>query len=126
MENAMTPIDQLALEAAKALNTEFDVVLAPQIWSRNISDQQIADLLAPFLRRAAESKWQPIETAPKDGTWVLIAGESGYGGYPLRAEVARCLPLFRPRSPWCNHAGDAFTDGGPEPTHWMPLPDAPR
>lgn len=27
---------------------------------------------------------------------------------------------------WNNHAGDAITDGGEEPTHWMPLPDAPE
>ena len=34
---------------------------------RHATDQELADLLAPFLRRAVESRWQPIATAPKDG-----------------------------------------------------------
>lgn len=65
---------------------------------------------------------QPIETAPRDGTWVLLFGPSGYTTTPLRCEVARWYPSYRPLNPWQNHSNDAFTDGGPEPTHWMPLP----
>lgn len=41
---------------------------------------------------------------------------------PLRCEVG-CWSKDKQR--WNDHAGDAFTDGGDEPTHWMPLPDAP-
>ena len=68
-------------------------------------------------------KWQPIETAPKDGTTIIA---------------------FRPTSPphiegMCWVADDDGTgdwywsyDGdGPgvhmvKPTHWMPLPEAPE
>lgn len=74
---------------------------------------------------SATMQWQPIETAPKDGTWVLIAGPSGYSTTPLRAEVGRYYPQFRPLNPWQTHADDAFTDGGPGPTHWIPLPEQP-
>jgi hypothetical protein len=66
--------------------------------------------------------WQPIETAPKDGSFILLAGPSGYRTTPLRVEVCRYLPAYRPLNPWQNHANDAFTDGGPSPTHWAPLP----
>lgn len=68
------------------------------------------------------SGWQPIETAPKDGTWLLLAGPSGYISTPLRVEVCHYDAEFRPLQPWVNHAGDSFLDGGNAPTAWMPLP----
>lgn len=70
-------------------------------------------------------EWKPIETAPKDGTFIILAGPSGYSSTPLRVEVARYYPEYRPRNPWQTHSNDAFTDGGDAPTHWMPLPPAP-
>ena len=71
-------------------------------------------------------KWQPIETAPRDGTFILLAGPSGYSTTPLRVEVCRYLPEYRPLNPWQNHSNDSFTDGGEPPTHWAPLPEMPR
>jgi hypothetical protein len=62
----MTPIDQLALEAAKALSEKWSVGKfthfcddAPDFDSAEI--QELAELLAPFLRRAVELKDQPRE-----------------------------------------------------------------
>lgn len=66
--------------------------------------------------------WQPIETAPKDGTYIILAAPSGYTGTPLRVEVCKYDAEYRPLQPWVNHSNDSFTDGGVEPTHWMPLP----
>lgn len=84
-------------------------------------------------------EWLPIETAPKDGTWILIGGSArqpqeydppnydlGYHEYGSRS-----LMMF------VGHWADGkytskFTDQwddyyGPEcPTHWMPLPKAPE
>ena len=70
--------------------------------------------------------WHPIESAPRDGTWILLAGPSGYTTTPLRAEVGRYYPQYRPLQPWQTHANDSFTDGGPLPTHWHPLPSLPN
>lgn len=66
--------------------------------------------------------WQPIETAPKDGTLVLICERGG------RRQVAK----------WCEGDWGAppcwwvqLTGRGPESyptldvTHWMPLPPPP-
>ena len=67
-------------------------------------------------------KLQPIATAPRDGTYVLLFGPSGYTTTPLRCEVCRYDAEYRPRQPWVNHSNDSFLDGGEAPTHWMPLP----
>lgn len=76
-------------------------------------------------RTTSELTWRPIKTAPRDGTWIVLAGPSGMTATPLRAEVARYYPAFRPLTPWQTHANESFTDGGPEPTHWLPLPQLP-
>jgi hypothetical protein len=73
-------------------------------------------------RKGLFVKLQPIETAPTDGTYILLFGPSGYIGTPLRCEVCRHNDKLRPHQPWVNHAGDSFTDGGESPTHWAPLP----
>ena len=62
------------------------------------------------------SGWLPIADAPKDGTWVLVAGPSGYTSSPIRIEVCRFIAPH-----WRNHADNLFTDGGDEPTHFLPL-----
>ena len=63
------------------------------------------------------SEWMPIETAPKDGTHIIV----GRPGKPVWAGV-RWRVMLRGRSRW-----DSFVGPVPfEPTHWMPLPDAPE
>lgn len=71
--------------------------------------------------------WQPIETAPKDGTWVLAYSPDAAGGdYP---------PVFIVQ--WRDD--DDYPDGGAwwldhdagfpvdaDPSHWMPLPPKPE
>ena len=59
-------------------------------------------------------QWQPIETAPRDGTKLLVFCETGIA-------VVHCFkpPLGSDR--WLT------VDGGYEiePTHWQPLPPPP-
>lgn len=55
-------------------------------------------------------EWQPIETAPRDGTEIL-----GYGrGY--------FWIVHWDRQHWSDY--DPITP--PEPTHWMSLPEPPK
>ena len=58
----------------------------------------------------SEQQWQPIETAPKDGTKVLA-----YDGFD-------CVVMH-----WNFASGDWYTESicCEEFTHWMPLPDPP-
>ena len=76
--------------------------------------------------------WQPINTAPKDGTWFLICNAiDGFYSY----EVGRYEPMFWPEYV---EAGDGFYrkemkqihewrgfNNMHRATHWMPLPDPP-
>jgi hypothetical protein len=53
--------------------------------------------------------WQPIETAPKDGTYVLLATPRG--------RIAD--------GNFCNYGVWSWPYVMVEPTHWMPLPPPP-
>jgi Protein of unknown function (DUF551) len=67
-----------------------------------------------------EMKWQPIETAPKDGTAILalVDGLHENTGEPFIAAVAWYREGF-----WLvnEEGGDTY-----QPTHWMPLPPPPN
>ncbi len=64
-------------------------------------------------------KWQPIETAPKDGRYIII-----YGGYSGRTvTMARWQEMQRKNSRWQISSGHPVPR---DPTHWMPLPQAPE
>lgn len=77
------------------------------------------------LRRPVEpvvtDQWQPIETAPKDGTWFL-------GFEPGRSEQD-AFDVWRWYNRWPKddlfiNAADS-NEEWQQPTHWKPLPAAP-
>lgn len=72
--------------------------------------------------------WQPIETAPRDGTYVLLYLPNKYGweysvGRYCSDEAARSPRPFWIRSDWAMGDSRRHT-----PTHWKPLtpPEEPR
>lgn len=73
--------------------------------------------------------WQPIETAPKDGRYLMVGNEDGVW-------VACYTPTFQsgfqPDNPWISlmlnhrHIEKVKRNYSSVPTHWMPLPQAPK
>ena len=79
-----------------------------------------------------ESGWQPIETAPKDGSLLLLL-TSGSDNLVEDAIHSRTIGhnSFEhtevdewQMAGWC-WSHDHYTDGRGTPTHWQPLPPAP-
>lgn len=78
----------------------------------------VAAQVKAWNRRA--SPWQPIETAPKDGTPILA-----YTPEP------RCINGEIYALAWCNVYNAWIEAGGEQwedfnPTHWTPLPEPPE
>jgi hypothetical protein len=72
---------------------------------------EIAAFRAPQNDGAAASEWRPIETAPKDGTAILL-----WSGI-----VTRVGWWLEEDGIWLVGAGSILRS----PTHWMPLPKRP-
>lgn len=71
--------------------------------------------------------WHPIETAPKDGTPVLVFSP-GPSGDPTNVIVAK-FDTWGDAAWWsfCESVlADIAGQIEPEPTHWMPLPEPPK
>lgn len=69
------------------------------------------------IERAAE--WQPIETAPKDGTEFDVWVPDAFGGYRM------CGLSFNTRGKLRQHGRLTEADLPRWPTHWMPPPAPP-
>lgn len=72
----------------------------------------------------AEQAWRPIETAPKDRTWVLgFESRIGMNDKYTPHEVMRWVDfgLSDRGAHWRNSMNNLC-----QPTHWMPLPAAPQ
>jgi hypothetical protein len=76
--------------------------------------------------------WQPIETAPKDGTPVLVFSPHAPFSDPTNIIVAK-FDTWRSdpngEYSWWSYCESVLADISgqiePEPTHWMPLPPPP-
>lgn len=63
-------------------------------------------------------EWQPIETAPRDGCHILLAGIAEPGGVVVAYWNTDVTHQWE-----CSH--DDQNDLYGDPTHWMPLPAPP-
>ncbi|MGX1587294.1 hypothetical protein [Brevundimonas diminuta] len=79
-------------------------------------------------------EWRPIDTAPRDGTHILIAPHMDVALWDHGAErwITNIIPLNSDRTiadDWRARPVMMFeqyaSNWGIEPTHWLPLPPAP-
>lgn len=68
------------------------------------------------IRELSSPNWQPIETAPKDGTAVLL----------FTPGKGRWIGSFEKRKPEWKLAGVSDDPRPERPTHWHPLPPPPE
>mgnify|MGYP006935488135 CR=1 FL=1 len=136
----MTMLDEKGLEA-QAINRSSQLrFIANNILKEDLLNaealRRVADLLDRLSTAGAETVgWRDIESAPRDGTEVLLAAGSRVtvGHWTTEEEcrvqigdcggVCRC-PEYEYQDPtWLSWDG-GFTTEHP-PTHWMPLPPPP-
>lgn len=67
--------------------------------------------------KEAEARWQPIETAPRDGTSILVFTERGVFEATFDSYWEFAVADY--------HGCLCCSGGGDNPTHWMPLPEPP-
>ena len=71
----------------------------------------------------AQQGWQPIETAPKDGTVILMFRNKEVLAGAFHAELGKYPWLILEES---MDGTNGLQEGAHGPTHWMPLPSAPK
>lgn len=78
------------------------------------------------------TEWQPIETAPKDGSDIIafFPAENKHGIDNFHPQVIAVVS-FQERGWWeiSNVSGwemETEIDSHEGPTHWMPMPEPPR
>lgn len=124
----MTTLDDLArVEREYRERHGKDNVTANSVFALKLADT-IAAYIAAQRERDAANGWQPIETAPRDGSWFLAvsAGVDKRTGRPWQPGIVAI-----------NADGDYVPDDFHEDyftvcanewpvTHWMPLPAPPK
>jgi hypothetical protein len=69
----------------------------------------------------AKTAWRLVETAPKDGTWILL------GWFELSGQTMREVAFWHStKKVWCQTHRAFGKEIYQQPTHWMPLPEPPR
>jgi hypothetical protein len=86
---------------------------------RDKEQEQIRERDAEIERLRAAMQWRPIETAPRDGTEVLL--------YTAQGMIQGCFAYGDWEQSVCAASYDAATAYIEcVPTHWQPLPEPPK
>ena len=88
-----------------------------------------------LIRAKCSAGWQPIDTAPKDGTSVLLCKAIDADGrlFDYKKDVSTAQVFVQVAAWWGAEEGWIVYQSlicerrvHFDPTHWMPLPDAPK
>ena len=68
------------------------------------------------------TEWLPIDSAPKDGTTIILGTASGHVAFGKWLDNSRTA---HPWQGWSTNIGPFGENARYPITHWMPLPDPP-
>lgn len=100
-------IDEMARECAEKITDDFS------IYAEDEEIHRLEDIIKQALR-SVMPRWMPIETAPKDGTVILIMKDN-------TKIASACWSETLNDGSWSFTA----TFQTMKPTHWQPLPPLP-
>ncbi len=87
-----------------------DAFAVSETWPTNAIAGRFAQNMRAALEAAERAAWQPIETAPKDGSRILLRAMSQHVGW------------WEDENDWWATGLDSYVRN---PTHWRPLPAPP-
>lgn len=70
--------------------------------------------------------WQPIETAPKDGTRILVYGKWRGELYGPTDDDAAIYVAIWGGDGWMVEGSEYYSPWVDPATHWQPLPEPPQ
>ena len=73
--------------------------------------------------------WRPIDSAPKDGTAIMVYGTQNTLAWDSKENDPRHAVMRWNPNPGGHGHWEAYYSGRDpvdEPTHWMPLPESPK
>lgn len=112
------------IEENQALQKKLDAAIEDRDFQQQVRASQaamISDLRAKV--KELEGKgWLPIESAPKTGRYLGIIIGKSYTGQYFAGEPFIC-EYDEEEGHICLHQADLKSH---KPTHWMPLPEAPK
>lgn len=107
------------LEAADEIERLLEMLRAEAPWQARCASYQdeVAEKDAEIERLKELAKWQPIETAPRDGTWIIVTEETG-----TYMEFVRWY-----EGSWCAFPQTIFGEGSGElpASDWCPNLEPP-
>lgn len=96
---------------------------------RWLQANQLAEEILAIVAAHNQDGWQPIKSAPKDGTEILVyrplAHESGDPIIAIKRTTEKPMHCWKQTIPE-GADGENYTDGACYATHWQPLPTPPE
>ena len=74
-----------------------------------------------------QSPWRPIETAPKDGAYILVYSQWKWSYQePTKQRMTMIASYCKSYDTFTSRTNNPYEDEAVSPTHWMPLPEPPK
>ena len=94
-----------------------------EVYNRHVLGTDLMEVITQCLLDAMNGGWREIESAPRDGTVIIVYNSSPHKSYRKQdISAAFCLE----NGNWYLDGSCGCNDDMIIPTHWMHLPQAPE